>query len=397
MNAAAASGGVPFNPAMLRWAREWRGRSPEEAGRKVNKAANDILAWERGDKRPTVKQARTLADFYERPFVEFFLSDPPDLPPLAEVPDFRLYKDPNHSADERELGLIQAWAEEQRLNALDLLSMIGEPPPSFPDELRFTTHDRADHAAAKARARLAFPIEEQMALRAKGPEALPPVLRRKMEAVGVLTLKRTDLAKFGARGMCLALFPLPVVMFASEAPAAQAFTLGHELGHVLLRQSAISGAVPKRGGPAAVRAVEEWCDRFAAAFLIPEAALFLVKPRPDHPSDTISDEDLAVLAKRFGVSRHAMLVRLTHLGYVSSSYYWDVKRPEFVAEEREHQSFGRATYYGSRYRNQKGDFYTALVLDALSSGAITNHNAAEFMGIKNLRHLNDVRDWFGRA
>jgi hypothetical protein len=41
--------------------------------------------------------------------------------------------------------------------------------------------------------------------------------------------------------------------------------------------------------------------------------------------------------------------------------------------------------------------YTGLVLEAWSSGIITNHNAAEFMGIKNIAHLEEIRSRFGAA
>jgi hypothetical protein len=83
-----------------------------------------------------------------------------------------------------------------------------------------------------------------------------------------------------------------------------------------------------------------------------------------------------------------------HLRYVAAKYYWEVKKPQFDKVEREYKRFGRATYYGSRYKSQLGKLYTGLVLEAWSSGRLTNHNAAEFMGIKNFKHLHDIRDNF---
>ena len=112
------------------------------------------------------------------------------------------------------------------------------------------------------------------------------------------------------------------------------------------------------------------------------------------PADSISDEHLNRLAEIFRVSPHAMLIRLVHLGYVRSSYYWQIKKPQFDADECGYRSYGRPTYYGSRYKSQLGDLYTDLVLEAWSTGKITNHNAAEYMGIKNISHLNDIRNNF---
>ena len=89
------------------------------------------------------------------------------------------------------------------------------------------------------------------------------------------------------------------------------------------------------------------------------------------------------------MSAHAMLLRLIDLGYVAAAFYWNVKRAQFLAAEEGFKGGGRPRYYGTRYRNARGDFYTSLVLEAWGAHRISNHNAAEFMGIKNLRHLED--------
>ena len=81
-----------LNPEVLKWAREWRGRTLEEAAKKVGKQPDDIAAWERGDKTPTVKQARTLAAYYDRHFVELLLPEPPELPKPTSLPDYRTHR-----------------------------------------------------------------------------------------------------------------------------------------------------------------------------------------------------------------------------------------------------------------------------------------------------------------
>ena len=89
-----------------------------------------------------------------------------------------------------------------------------------------------------------------------------------------------------------------------------------------------------------------------------------------------------------------MLIRLVQLKYVDEDFYWSQKRPEFLQQEQDFKGGGIPAYYGTRYRNAYGDTYTALVLDAWGNGRITNHNAAELLGIKNLAHLFDIRDNF---
>ena len=88
------------------------------------------------------------------------------------------------------------------------------------------------------------------------------------------------------------------------------------------------------------------------------------------------------------------MIRLDHLGYVSSSFYWEIMRPKFLREEADFKGGGRPEYYGTRFRNSNGDLYTGLVLQAWGSRRITNHNAAELMGTNSLEHLSDIRDHF---
>lgn len=377
---------------MLRWAREWRGRTLEEAAAKIKKPPLRVAEWERGEAHPTVKQARTLAEFYGRSFLEFFLPEPPEVPVPNLIPDFRMHAGMSAPTDTRELREIQQWVETQRVNALDLYSELGETPQEIPASIFFTDHSDPSEAAEKAREVLGFSIREQFALKKSEAVQLPGIFRRKLEALGILTLKRSEIRDFGVRGICVAEFPLPVIVFLNEAPSAQAFTLAHEFAHILIRESGISG--PRNPGFDS-QPVEKWCDRFAAAFLMPAAQIdAMVGTRPAVPKPYIEQDELSMLAERFHVSTHAMLIRLVHLGYVQSSYYWDVMKPIFDSDERDYKSFGRPSYYGSRYKSALGDLYTGLVLDAWSSGRITNHNAAEYMGIKNISHLNDIRDNF---
>ncbi|MDQ3695477.1 MAG: XRE family transcriptional regulator [Chloroflexota bacterium] len=380
---------IGINPTVLKWAREWRGKTVEEAASKVKKKPSDIVNWEQNVGSPTVNQARTLAQFYDRPFLEFFLDAPPQIAIPQLVPDYRMHAGVKPRGDDRDLQFIQQWADTKRTDALDLYVGLGIDPPEIPKPL-FTTLDASpERAAALSREAMTFPLHEQIKLTKADARLLPTILRAKLEGLGVLTLRRPDLRQFNARGICLALFPLPVIVVQNEAPTGQAFTLIHEFAHILLGQSGITG---ERTRESDRKPIEAWCDRFAAAFLMPtEQITAFVGPTPSRPSTKVPDAELERLADIFRVSPHAVLIRLVQLGYVQASYYWDVKKPQFDNDEREFKSFGRARYYSVRYRSEHGDLYTGLVLEAWSSGRITNHHAAEYLGIKNIDHLEDIR------
>lgn len=100
---------------------------------------------------PTVKQARKLAALYDRPFLEFFAKDIPNVPETQLVPDFRVYHGDKTDQETDALRGIQSWAEEARLNALDLLELIGEPPPHFQEALYATVDHDVEVVAEETR------------------------------------------------------------------------------------------------------------------------------------------------------------------------------------------------------------------------------------------------------
>lgn len=394
--AQAAKQRLPVNPEVLIWARERAGYDVDEAASKISVKPTKISDWEAGKSKPTPRQGRLLAKVYERPFLEFFAKTIPEVQEVDLVPDFRFYPEGPTKREMRALEAIQAWAEEQRTNALDLIEELGEQPPVFSSNLRFSIDSDPEVAASIAREALRFSIDEQISQPSRIRQQMPNILRNKIEQMGVLVLKQGGLTKLRARGVCLYAEPLPVIVFGNEAPSAQAFTLAHEFGHILIGESAISGGprLKSNGSDEQSKKVEYWCNGFAAAFMIPVDALESMEARPTQPASQFDLSRLSKLADEFAVSRHAMLIRLVTLEYVQSDFYWTQMRPVFKREEENYQGFGRPSYYGKRYVNSRGLFYTGLVLDAWSSGRITSHNAAEYMGIKNLEHLKDIREDF---
>ena len=386
---------LPINPDILVWARERYGLSAAHVAEKINVSPDRIFEWESGQSSPTPRQGRLLAKAYDRPFLEFFASAEPEVPDIELVPDFRFFPKGPTDTERRSLSGVQIWAEEQRLNALSLIEEIGDQPPVLTDNLRFGIGDDVEDAGTIVRQAIGYSIQDQLDMPASERSQLPGILRDKIEGMGVLVLKQSDLTKLRARGMCLFARPLPIIVFGNEEPSAQAFTIVHEFGHVLQGASAISGN-PRFGSQkmSDQKAIESWCNRFAASFLIPLQALEKIQKKPPQPAQSVSLSTFSDLAKFFSVSRHAMVIRLVNLGYVAPEFYWKRMRPVFLEEEENYQSFGRSPYYGKRYVNIRGIFYTGLVLEAWNLGVITAHNAAEYMGIKNISHLQEIRNQF---
>ena len=238
------SAALPYNPEVLRWARKRSGFPIEEAARRVNTSVERVADWEdpAATRRPTVKQARRLAAIYGRPFLEFFAKEVPKVPSVELAPDFRFHRVPPSPLEIAALEGVQQWAEEQRLNALDLMEMLGDEPPKFPGELHSSLEESVEGIASKAREAISFPIQSQLSLKVAQRRNLPDILRALFTNCGILILKQSGLRKARARGLCLFAQPLPVIVYSNEAPGAQAFTLVHEFAHIILQRSAISAS-----------------------------------------------------------------------------------------------------------------------------------------------------------
>jgi Zn-dependent peptidase ImmA (M78 family) len=108
-----------------------------------------------------------------------------------------------------------------------------------------------------------------------------------------------------------------------HAPARQRFTIAHEIGHYRLHVPAgqnklfIDQSVFRRDGKSAagMDPQEIEANRFAAALLMPETLVRLEIERNELDLD--DDDDVAMLARRFGVSAAAMTFRLDNLGLLN--------------------------------------------------------------------------------
>lgn len=101
----------------------------------------------------------------------------------------------------------------------------------------------------------------------------------------------------------------------------QRFTIAHEIAHYQLGHQFVRGQhlhvergvfISQRTGRSseAIDPKEIEANQFAACLLMPKA---LLESQIQVP---VSDDDVTALAKKFGVSEHAMTIRLTRLEYL---------------------------------------------------------------------------------
>lgn len=256
---------VPVPPELLRWARERSGIDPRDLEARFPK----LPAWLRGEKQPTFKQLERFAKATHVPFGYLFLPEPPDEPlPIA---DFRAHTRIRGLQPSGDL-LDTIYAQQRRQDWFREHATVErlEPVPWVASEKLTTPPAKV---AAKLRKLLDFEPEVRHRSARNWADATR-LLVTKLEALGVLvatngvvennTHRRLDPEEF--RGFCLADDRAPLLFVnGADHKASQAFTVCHELAHLVLGQSGLSDEDP---GLFTHERRERWCDDVASEILV---------------------------------------------------------------------------------------------------------------------------------
>lgn len=377
-------------PELLAWARERAKVKIEDAAKSVNVSVERLKDWEAGSDAPTINQLRTLANKYHFPLAVFYLAEPPaDFAPLRDFRRLPDYEDQGISAN---LSFHIRTAQERRELALELHDDLGVKPNLFP--LKATLADDPEAVGQSVRDFLGVDDESQK--KAAREQRAFEFWRRKMEEHDVLVFVvggahyRVGLAEM--RGFAIAKPDLPVIVVngRDNSQGGKAFTLIHELTHVILGESAISnGAIEDLDVTPEEQRIERFCDAVAASALMP-SRLILSFPQvsPEGPRPW-SDEDLRKIANAVGVSRHALLLRLVTLRRAT----WDF----YKAQRKRFEEEGRAAAVRANEKEVKikrpvllmswnGRGYTRLVFRSYYDRRITLNDVSSYLGAK-VKHI----------
>jgi Zn-dependent peptidase ImmA (M78 family)/DNA-binding XRE family transcriptional regulator len=367
---------IDVNPAVLEWARQAAGQTTTYVAERLGIAEQTVSQWEQGKKVPAWGTLRKLAHCYKRPLAALLLPEPPTDPDVP--PDFRTLPTSRKGLSERTLLTIRRarWLQSRAIEMRQELN----PGEVFATR-RVQTTQRPEAIAADYRQTLGIDQAEQSEWQSSN-EAYRR-WRESLEEQGILVFQ-FSFPVDEVRGFSLFDPICPVIVVnESDAINARIFTLFHEAAHLLLQRPGI--CLPQETATTGDSNVEPFCNRFAAALLVPDI------PDSWNISERITASALQKLANRYRVSREVVLVRLKTIGRISERSYQQMKdRWLAQAPARRRKPGGRGWTAAEICQRQRGAAFVSLVIDAAQRGAITDHDAVTYLGVK-LNDLNKLR------
>jgi Zn-dependent peptidase ImmA (M78 family)/transcriptional regulator with XRE-family HTH domain len=369
-------------PSVLKWARETSGATVEEAARRLGVPASTFAKWETAESSLKLGQLRTLASYFKRPLAALLLPDPPSEPPLPT--DFRTL--PGHRGTfDRGTRLAIRKAIRLRSVARDLMQALQrEVAPMMEGS---DVSENPQTAAEQERQRLGLSIETQFEW--KNPYQAFRMWRAALESRNVLVFQ-LPMPVEDARGFSLSdEEPFTIVVSSSDAVQARVFTLFHEYAHLLVREPGICLPQPDLPGHGPHAELEQWCNRFSAALLVPAAALLsLAGTEGPIQSEERLFEAIRDGEKRFRVSRQVVLRRLLDVGLVSRAPFQRAMK-RLLSQQRSRQAGGGRNEPAKKCLAENGHLFTSLVLEGRARGMINYLDVADYLSLR-LKYLREV-------
>lgn len=353
---------IPVSGRVLIWAREFRGLSAMEAAAKLGVTETDLADFEGEVRKPTLTQFEKFAAAYRLPLATLFRRTPPDA--IAELPDFRTFEGapPRNSFEfgvalsnvrtlQHTLGRIRSDDDEFHIARLRQYDLNKDP---------FDQGEREREAiGVTVRRQLDWAADD-------GFRHWRAVIERLGISVYLQNFREGD-----CRGCALwedGATPAILINKTERSENGWVYTLIHEYAHLLIRQPGISDL--NRRNP-----IEVFCNRFAAAFLMPVVALRRVLPSwPNEPIDW-QPAIIGEASRELKVSRQALAIRLEELGLAPEGF-----NRAFVARPKAREKAKDGNYINTRL-SEIGGRFTASVMSALDRDVIDETHASEALGL----------------
>ena len=371
-----------INPQILRHqpsnsasCREQIGLSIEQAEKKA--ALSNLTGIEAGKRYPTIKQIEKLAKRYHVPTWIFLEKELPAKYRFDNFASFRKFW--NNPVNVYEVRAVIANVEQLRELLLEFKDDIEEPiKPFLPPRVKENDSKITAEIIRQwlGCTNMAYSLGEW---------------KRMLEDKNVFIFttskypgwSKVEPDKF--RGLSIYHDTLPIIVINnSDTHKAQSFTLFHELGHLLKKQSVLDEQKEME-----IQGDEEkWCDMFAGEVLMPQKD-FLREVETFSHQEPLEKQirQIGKLAGRFQVSSYAFLVRMRHLNSVNPSQYNELinqLRQNYLAYKNKLKGGGISRNIAKEALEQYGTIYSKAVAQMYRNQEIGLHKFCKLFGIKKV-------------
>lgn len=158
------------------------------------------------------------------------------------------------------------------------------------------------------------------------------------------------------RGFAISDSVAPVIFInSSDAPSARLFTLIHELVHIVIGRSGVSGVNTREE-----REEEQFCNQAAAEFLAPRK-VFLTK----WDKTILTEENIAILSSHFHISKVATARKALTEALISDEQYWSIYNAEKARYTQKKSNSGGGNFYKSALVKNSKAFAKAVCYEAM--------------------------------
>ncbi|WP_170154683.1 ImmA/IrrE family metallo-endopeptidase [Lentzea atacamensis] len=371
----------------MAWALDEAGLSVADLASRAKVTPAVVEAWIKETERPGKTEFAKIVDAVRRPSAIFYMPAPPVQAALPAA--FRRAPGPEHHATAaqarrevrkaRRIQKVMSWLLESDREHLDLPTL--DPGRTTPIQ-----------AGQLLRARIGVTLNEQ-ADWANESFALRE-WRSIFDDLNILTFS-LQLGKDDVRGFSVWDARAPIVAVnTAYNEYARIFTMAHELGHLVSRSESVCyGWV----GPEDQEntALERWCEKFAASFLLPpdELRVYLSANFGITPfNPVVTFERVIRIARKLKVSARALTLSLIDVQLAPRSLYREVdKRAKVVDRPRESEGGGGGRPTAEKRLRQYGPRVSQAMTEAVASGVLPAWDAADFLDV-SLGDLQDISE-----
>jgi Zn-dependent peptidase ImmA (M78 family) len=380
---------MTFNPEIFMWARNTAGLSPDEAARALGfnntrerSAAERLMALEAGEEAPSRSVLLRMAKAYRRSLLVFYLSEPPRTGDRGQ--DFRTVQGAAPPLYNPVLDALIRDIRGRQTIVRAVLEEIEPQPVNFIGSA--SMNEPVDDVATRIGERLQFSLADFR--RQPTVELSFSYLREKIESAGVYVLLLGNLGSHHTnipvdifRGFAIADPIAPfIVVNDQDARSAWSFTALHEVTHLWLGATGVSGAsIEPR--------IERYCNDIAGEILLPTAEIRTLAHLRGAPlNDAI--EIVSTFASARKVSRPMVAYKLLRADAITEALWRELAahfKQEWIASRSRHEEesseSGGPSYYVVR-RHRLGNAMLDLVRRSLGEGILTYTKAAQVLGVK---------------